>query len=130
MLVTDIAALRRKHVAWNISQNPTQITIHRMEKVRKGGGYEEVERDLPPVTVRIFIQGRSQIVHEVSTLAATKQTDKVYSLLAPDHADIQAGTTIMDTFVANGESFEVTRVHPQIVDGVTVGYQVDLERVT
>lgn len=127
--MSNFAQMRRRHIAWNISQNPTQITIHRKEKVRKGGGYDEIERDLPPIVVRIFIQSRSQITHEISTLAGTKKTDKVYSLLADEHADIQADTTVTDTFKANGEDFQVVRVHPQMADGQIVGYQVDLERV-
>lgn len=127
--MNNFIQMRRRHIAWNISQNPSIIVIHRKVKIRKGGGYEENERELPPITVRIFIQSRSQISQEISTLAGTKKTDKVYSLLADESADIQAGTTVTDMFTANGESFEVIRVHPQIVDGHIVGYQVDLERV-
>ncbi|NWL89571.1 hypothetical protein DMN77_18650 [Paenibacillus sp. 79R4] len=128
MLITDFAATRRKHIAWNISQNPTTITIHRKEKIRNGGGYEENEKDLPPVTVRIFVS-RSQIPQTVSNLAGTKQTDKMYSLLADEHADIKAGPNVMDRFEALGETFEVISVQPQVVQGVTVGFQADLERV-
>lgn len=128
MVITDFIATRRKHVAWNISQNPTTITIHRKEKIRKGGGYEEVESDLSPVTVRIFVT-RTQIPQTVSVLAGTKQTDKMYSLLADEHADIKAGPNVTDRFSAMGEIFEVVSVQPQVVQGVVVGYQADLERV-
>lgn len=127
-MIMDMVALRRKHIAWNISQNPTQIAIHRKEKIRKGGGYEEVEADLSPITVRIFIT-RTQILQTVSVLAGTKQTDKMYSLLADEHASIKAGPTVTDRFTAFGENFEVVSVQPQIVQGVVVGYQADLERV-
>lgn len=119
---------RRRDIAWNISQNPTQIVIHRREKIRKGGGYDEVESDLPPVTVRIFV-ARTQIPQTVSVLAGTKQTDKMYSLLADEHADIKAGPNVTDRFTALGETFEVISVQPQIVQGVTVGLQADMERV-
>ncbi|GIO36206.1 hypothetical protein J41TS12_10670 [Paenibacillus antibioticophila] len=127
-MIPDMVALRRKHVAWNISQNPTQIVIHRREKIRKGGGHEEVESDLSPVTVRIFV-ARTQVPQTVSVLAGTKQTDKMYSLLADEHADIKAGPNVTDRFEAFGETFEVVSVQPQRVQGVTVGYQADLERV-
>lgn len=127
-MIADIAAIRRKHIAWNISQNPTQITIHRKEKVRKGGGYEEVESNLPPIVVRIFIT-RSLLSQTVSVLAGTKQTDKIYCLLADEHADIKAGPNVTDRFEALGETFEVISVQPQVVQGVIVGYQADLERV-
>lgn len=124
----NFADQRRRDIAWNISQNPTQITIHRKEKVRKGGGYDEVESDLPPVTVRIFVT-RSQIPQTVSVLAGTKQSDKMYSLLADEHADIKASPTVTDRFTALGETFEVVSVQPRVVHGVVVGYQADLERV-
>lgn len=126
--MVDFVAMRRKHIAWNISQNPTQIAIHRKEKVRKGGGYEVVESDLPPATVRIFV-ARTQIPQTVTMLAGTKQTDKMYSLLADERADIQAGPNVTDRFEALGEKFEVVSVQSQIVQGVTVGFQADLERV-
>lgn len=128
MVVTDFVAMRRRHIAWNIAQNPTAITIHRKEKIRKGGGYDEVESDLSPVTVRIFVS-RSQIPQAVSNLAGTKQTDKMYSLLADEYADIKAGPNVTDRFEALDETFEVVSVQPQVVQGVTVGYQADLERV-
>jgi hypothetical protein len=124
----NFADQRRRDIAWNISQNPTMITIHRKEKIRKGGGYEEVDSDLPPVTVRIFVV-RTQIPQTVSVLAGTKQTDKMYSLLTDELADIKAGPNVTDRFMALGETFEVVSVQPQIVQGVTVGFQADLERV-
>ncbi|WP_374019006.1 hypothetical protein ABU162_04465 [Paenibacillus thiaminolyticus] len=126
--MTDFVAMRRKHIAWNIAQNPTAITIHRKEKIRKGGGHDEIEKDLPPVTVRIFT-ARSQIPQTVSVMAGTKQTDKVYSLLADEYTDIKAGPNVTDRFEALGETFVVVSVQPQVVQGVTVGYQADLERV-
>lgn len=123
-----MAELRRRHIAWNICQNPTEITIHRVEKIRDRGGFEERETTIPPITVRIFIT-RSQIPQTVSILSGTKQTDVVYSLLADEHADIRADTQTTDTFITNGQRFEVIAVHPQVVAGETVGYQADLERV-
>ena len=124
----DFVDQRRRDIAWNISHNPTIITIHRKEKVRKGGGYVDDESDLPPVTVRIF-SARSQIPQTVSVLAGTKQTDKIYSLLADEFADIKASPEVTDQFTALGETFEVVSVQSQVVHGVIVGYQADLERV-
>ena len=124
----NFADQRRRDIAWNISQNPTDIAIHRKENVRKGGGYEEVESDLPPFTIRIFV-ARTQVPQTVSVLAGTKQTDKMYSLLADEHADIKVGPDVSDHFTALGETFEVISVQPQIVQGVTVGFQADMERV-
>ncbi|NJJ37827.1 hypothetical protein [Paenibacillus apii] len=124
----NFVEMRRRHIAWNIAQNPSTISIHRKLKQRAGGGYEEVETDLPPITVRLFIS-HNQLPQEVSTTAGTKHTDRVYSLLANENADIQASTTVIDRFTVNGESYLVRNVHPQVVQGVVVGYQVDLERV-
>lgn len=124
----QLAASRRKHIRWNISQDPTTITIKRVTKTRKGGGYEDVETTLSPITVRIFTD-RSGLPKDISTKAGTKQTDTVYSLLADDQANIQSDTITTDSFAAKGQNFQVIAVWPQIVLGELVGYQVDLERV-
>lgn len=121
------ASVRKANIRWNISQNPVDILIHRVEKVRSGGGFEEKESTVGPFTVRIFMQ-KSQIPQTVSTLAGTKQTDTKYSLLADDLADIRADSQTTDAFEANGQKFEVIGVEPQIVQGEVVGFQVDLER--
>lgn len=124
----SFADVRRQHIAFNIGQNPTTISIQRMEKRRKGGGYKEVSTSLPPVTIRIYT-ARSQIPKTISILAGTKQTDKTYGLLADEWADIKAGPEVTDRFIANGEHFEIVAIYPQMVADTLVGYQAALERV-
>lgn len=124
----NLVEFRRKHTKWNIEQNPVEITIHRTEK-RKGGGYiEEVETDVGPFSVRIFVSSSSS-PQSVVTLAGEKQVDRYFGLLADFEADIQAGTNVKDEFEAMGMKFLVKSVYPQIINGQIVGYQGELERV-
>jgi hypothetical protein len=125
----DFVALRRKHIAWNISQNPSSIAIHRKGKRRKGGGYEEYQEDLSSITVRIFIGGNAQSPQVDSGTIGTVQIDRAYSLLADEYADIQAGTEVSDSFGHLGDTFKVLQVMPHVVNGTVVGYKADLERV-
>jgi hypothetical protein len=82
-----------------------------------------------PITVRIFIGGNAQSPQVDTGTIGTVQIDKAYSLLADELADIQAGTEVSDSFVHLGETFKVLQVMPQVVQGITVGYRADLERV-
>lgn len=122
------ADLRRKHIRWVIQQNPVDIVIRRVEQVRKGGAYEEVESEHGPFTVRIYGK-RTQIPREVSNFSGKKQVDTAYGLLADREADLKAGPRVTDTFDAYGETFEVVSVRPQIWRGEVLGYQAELERV-
>lgn len=124
----SIVEMRRKHTKWNIEQNPSEILIHRTEK-RKGGGYiEEVESDVGPFVVRIFVS-QSNTNQKVVTLAGEKQVDRYFGLLADYEADIQAGTDVKDEFEAMGMRFLVKAIYPQTIQGQIVGYQGELERV-
>ncbi|OKP91323.1 hypothetical protein [Paenibacillus sp. P32E] len=125
----DFVELRRKHIAWNISQNPSSISIHRKGKRRKGGGYEEFQEDLPPVTVRIFVGGNAQSPKMDSGTIGTVKTDEAYNLLADEFANLQAGTEVTDTFIHIGDTFKILQVMPYVVKGVIVGYRADLERM-
>ncbi|MBY9081000.1 hypothetical protein KIH86_07590 [Paenibacillus sp. HN-1] len=120
--------LRRRHIAWNISQNPSTITIHRVEKRRKGGGYEQVENDLTPITVRLYL-GAHRDKQVDSGTVGTVYNDTVYSLLADEFADIRAGTDVTDSFNWHEEKYIIGQIVPNLVMGVTVGYQAILERV-
>lgn len=124
-----IIALRRKHVQWNIEQNPTTITIHRTEKANIDGHFNENDYSVGPFTVRIFTQG-NRMPQEVSTMAGTKQIDKGWGMLADYLSDIKAGPNVKDEFNVTGMgSFLIKAVYPQMVKGQVVGYQADLEKV-
>jgi len=124
----DLAAIRRRHIKWSISQHPTNISIHRVGKVRSGGGYEETDKTLPPITVRIFMD-RNIIASIDSKTVGTKQTDAIFSLLADELADIKADVSTTDSFTAFGQLFRIADVRPQVISGQIVGYQAALERV-
>lgn len=126
----DMVALRKRHIAWNIEQNPTTIIIHRTEKTDLGGYFEERESEVGPFTVRIYQYG-TWIPQEISTLAGTKQTDKTWGMLADWQADIKAGPSVLDEFeVPISGTFQVVEVYPQKVGDEVVGYQVALEKVS
>lgn len=127
--MTAADALRAAH-ARAITENPTQITVQRTEKVDMGGYFDEVVSQRGPFTVRIF-QQRSGIPQDISTLAGTKQVDKSWGLLADYQADLRAGPNVKDEFDVPGLGhFVVIAVYPQKVQGQIVGYQADLERVS
>lgn len=125
----DIVALRRQHIQWSISQNPTSITIQRTEKVDMGGYFDEVKSTKGPFTVRIFTEG-NRVPTDVATLAGTKQIDKGWGLLADYNADIKAGPNILDEFNTPAGHFIIKAVYPQYTQGELVGYQADLEKVS
>lgn len=124
----DMVSIRRQHVAWNIQQNPTTITVQRTEKVDRGGCFDEVTTQRGPFTVRIFQQA-SRIPQEISTLAGTKQVDTKWGMVADYQADLRAGPNVKDEFDVPLGHFLVVAIYPQVVLGQVVGYQADLERV-
>ncbi|RIJ63609.1 hypothetical protein [Rummeliibacillus sp. POC4] len=124
----NIVDLRRNSAIFNINQNPTEIMIHRTEKKKMGGYVDEIEQDVGPFVVRIFVANSSS-PQKVTTLAGEKQVDRYFGLLADHQADIQAGTTVKDEFTVNNMKFLVKAVYPQIADNQIVSYQVELERV-
>ena len=126
----DLVALRRQHTKWAIQQNPTTITIHRIEKIDAGGYFEEIESEVGPFTVRIYQYG-TWVPQEVSTLAGTKQVDRTWGMLMDHEADVKVGSNVLDEFeVPALGKFQVLEVYPQVVKGELVGYQAVLEKVS
>jgi len=126
----DLVALRRQHAKWAIQQNPTTITIHRIEKIDAGGYFEEIESEVGPFTVRIYQYG-TWVPQEVSTLAGTKQVDRTWGMLMDHEADVKVGSNVLDEFeVPALGKFQVLEVYPQVVKGELVGYQAVLEKVS
>lgn len=124
------ASERKEHIKWNIMQNPVEITIQRTQKIRSGGGYNEIESTVGPFTVRLYI-GSQKLSEKVTSLAGTKKTDPAWGLLADHNADIKSDPNIIDEFdVPVLGHFIVVTVFPQTVNGEIVGYQADLERVS
>ena len=124
------AAARKGDIQWNITQNPVVITIQRTEKIRSGGGFNEVESTIGPFTVRIYNKA-GQLPKDTHSLAGTKKTEVAWGLLADHAADIKANSNVTDEFDVSGLGhFVVVGVFPQLVNGEIVGYQADLERVS
>jgi hypothetical protein len=125
-----LSEMRRQHLRWLIAQNPTVITIQRIEKLERNGGLAEVKTAHGPYTVRIF-PASSRVPQEVAGIPGTKQVVRSWALIADDEADIQAGPRVQDQFDAPGLGrFVVRVVYPQIALGERVGLQADLERVS
>ncbi|RDY70318.1 hypothetical protein DXT76_13695 [Halobacillus trueperi] len=125
----DFVKTRKDHIKWNIQRNPTDITINRTVKTRVGGGFDEVESNPGPFTVRIY-QVSTTETKETNGVIGAKQTNDSWSMLADHEADLKSGTNVEDRFEVSGYGhFVITAVRPQIVMNEIVGYQADLERV-
>lgn len=123
----NLVEMRRKHTAWSISQNTSDIVIERKGKRRENGKIVDVNETLEPQEMRIYVSGGSENV--IVETIGERQIDRHYRLLAPWDADIQAGTEVKDSFVHNGEKYEVKSVNPQSVNALVVGIQCLIERV-
>lgn len=123
------ASVRKANIAWNIRQNPTDITIRVTQKVKSGGGFEEGRSQIGPLTVRIFVGSREQ-AGIISDRAGRKEVSDSYSLLADYAANLPSGSDVTMEFDTDllGK-FKITSVFPQTVHGEICGYVAGLERV-
>ena len=119
---------RRLDTKRTIKENPTIITINRIEKQPVNGAFREVKSTVGPFTVRLYQTGNSNI-NTVSKTSGTKQTSKAWSLLADFDADIKSGLNITDQFDALGFHFKVVNVIPVMNGDEVISYQCSLERV-
>lgn len=124
---SPLVNMRRKHTAWNINQNPSDIVIERKGKKRENGKIVNVNDVLEPQRMRVYASGGSENV--IVETIGERQIDRSYRLLTSWDADIQAGTEVKDSFVHNGERYEVKLVTDRSINGHTVGKQVLIERV-
>lgn len=108
-------------------QNPSKIIINRKGKLRENGKIVEINEVLDPQTMRIYVSGGSENV--IVDTVGEYQSDRYYRLLALYDADIAAHTEVKDSFVFNGERYEVKDVYNQSIHGEVVGKQCLIERV-
>lgn len=123
-----VEALRRAQ-RQAIAENPVEITITRIEKVERGGAFEEKKSTVGPFLVRLFNRNSNVLVKEISTLAGMKQVDTRWGMLADWQAEFRVGSNVLDTFVAFDTTFIITAIYPQTAYGQIVGYQADIEAV-
>lgn len=125
------ASVRKKHIRWNVCQNPTNVTIHVTQRMKVDGGFEEVKSLIGPLTVRIFVGSRPLKADAVSEKGGRKEVSKSYSLLADYTANLpSSGPDVTQEFDAYPHGkFRITSVHPQIVENEICGYVAELERV-
>lgn len=124
---TPLVSMRRKHTRWNIGQNPSIIFIERKGQKRENGKIVVVNEELESQLMRLYVAGGSENV--IVETIGERQIDRYFRLLASWDADIQAGTEVKDSFVHNGERYEVKSVNPQSINGHAVGKQCLVERV-
>lgn len=112
-----------------IAENPVSITIQRRERIAENGGFREETRTVGPMTVRIH-QERTQSPHDIKTLAGTTQSNRRWSLIADDTADLRAGPHVVDEFEVTGMGrFRVVSVIPLSIGATIYGHQAELEQV-
>ncbi len=102
-----------------INLNPVTITINRVTHVSDGAGgmAPEAPVALAPFTGRISPSMSSGREAYLQTEAGVEQWAG-WDLMCPHDADIQASTTVKDSFTAlMGRQFEVMRVVPRKIDG-------------
>ena len=118
-----VAALRQA-TQEIINLNPVDITINRVTYAPDGAGGQQA---LAPVALAPFT------ARLTPSLAGTREgllRDEAgveqwagWDLMCPHGADIQASSTVKDSFTALGRDFEVVRVVPRKVNG-------DIYRIT
>jgi hypothetical protein len=125
----DMVTMRRQHVAFNISQNPTTVTINRVTKEKQGGGFKNNPSTVGPFTIRIFT-AKSLQIRDISNTGGTKKTDQSWAFLADYKADIQADATIQDQFLIEGVgTFRVVSAISEMLNGQRICVKGELERV-
>ncbi|MFF2887014.1 Fe-S protein [Paenibacillus sp. NPDC057967] len=124
------AETRRKHIRWNIQQNPSTIIIHGTRRIRSGGGFEDVKENIGPLTGRIFAASNSPASKIESERSVRQEITDSYAILFDDTAVLCSGPDMEQKFEAEPYGrFRITSVNPHIVQGELCGYTCRLERV-
>ncbi|WP_096201898.1 hypothetical protein [Bacillus sp. FJAT-45350] len=124
----NMIEMRRKHVAFSISQNPAQIHVHMEEKVDAGGYFQTIESEFGLIA-RIYQSDTPRVQLETKEIGQ-KQSATHYGLLADYQANLQSDKNVLYKFDWKGMHFQIRSVTPQLMMGEVVGYQCELERVS
>lgn len=137
-LPSYVRTLKRAHERL-IEENPEEITITRVERVREEGGFREVESTYS-LRGRVYQEatGRSGD-HEVITTAGQKNVDARWGLITYTTMrtasgkeiplELKADSKTGDVFESRHGSFRVLVVYPREDAGTIWGWQAALERV-
>lgn len=123
------AERRKKHIKWNISKNPTEISFTKTIKEVVNGHLEETTEDVT-LTVRIFPQKTydSSITVSSGTIG-TSYKNTAYGMLADSEADLNVDSKTSIEFDCPYGHMKVKNVYPQIINGEICGYDCGLEKV-
>lgn len=131
--------LRRAHQNL-IADNPVEITIERVVRIREGGGWRQEATTVGTFIGRIYQENTgSRIDDDTVTTAGIRRDDARWGLLAPptmtDTDDAEVDTDLRsdpqqrDTITTALGTFEVTEVYPRQDNGEVWGWQANLQRV-
>lgn len=130
--------LRRAHQNL-IADNPVEITIERVTRIREGGGWREVPTTVGTFIGRIYQENTgSRIDDDTVTTAGIRREDARWGLLAPTTmtnpgdvviaTDLRSDPQQRDTITTALGTFEVTEVYPRQDNGEVWGWQANLQR--
>ncbi len=129
--MASLVTVRRNSINWSINQNPVTITIKRTEKIETEGHFIETISQVGPLTVRIYQAGKRSRSKTESSLIGTRDINTGWGLLANWMANLRAGPNVRDEFeVSDLGLFIINEVYPQKIQGLIVGYQANIERVS
>lgn len=119
---------RKKDIISTIERNPTNVTINVTSRKEVNGAWQPTRHD-ESLRVRIFQQKNPEVTI-ISDDKGTANTTKKYGMLADYKALIVASSKDDIVFDSIYGRMEIIGVYPQIIKGVTCGYQCDLKRVS
>jgi len=111
-----------------ISENPVEITVHRVTYIDDGaGGRLKEETDLAPFVGRLVASRR-----DVRSLAGEAGAVEVarFLLIAPHTADLRAGSDVEDTFEVGGRQYRIRQVIPRAWQGDVYAVHAAVEEVS
>jgi hypothetical protein len=135
-----VATLQAAHEEL-IEENPLDVTITRVEKIREGGGFNNVTSTVGTIRARLYQEATGRQGGEEGTSTAGKiGTDARWGLLCPAEMTAPGGATIptelrfgpnvQDSFETPLGRFEITAVYPRQDEGEIWGWQATVQRIT
>lgn len=138
--VTLVATLQAAHEEL-IEENPIDVTITRVEKVREAGGFRNVETEVGTIRGRLYQEATGRTMGDEATTTAGKiGQDARWGLLCPAEMTAPDGSTVptqlrfgpnvQDSFETPLGDFEVIAVYPRQDEGEIWGWAATVQRIT
>jgi len=121
----DLVTMRRQLTNRAILENPLEITLTRVERVKSdSGGFDDIEIAKDPQTFRLFISSRTA-TRDINQVGGQMQV-RIMEMLCPWDADVQRG----DTFVFDERGYRIHEITSPRLRGETVSHQCEIEEIT